>query len=299
MSAGVTRTKEPIRPDWGDPDVVEVPADDVPLLELLETIVDEHVEGSVPETMPARVAVEADDLVDAQELLRDVERGSVPIGGVGYGMSYTLRFARGIEAYREGRQEATLVAVGCSGTKDEAEEPLPARDRYSSSYWSCKEEYGDVVGDDWRIISAEHELLDPDDSIDYYERTVDDLEGVPIDGSGRLPNGDDVDTLQDRWALDVYEQLAAWIDDVAGGPDPRDVELQVLLGRGYRAALEERGVFDRLPAPGELEIAFPFQEVEQAQGGNGHQMGWMTDVVEAHREPHAEAHGEAHQEAQL
>jgi len=44
--------------------------------------------------------------------------------------------------------------------------------------------------------------------------------------------------------------------------------------------LAERDVFERLPAPAALGIAFPFQEEDQAKGGNGNQMGWMTDRVE-------------------
>ncbi len=39
-------------------------------------------------------------------------------------------------------------------------------------------------------------------------------------------------------------------------------------------------MFDRLRAPADLEISFPFQEVPEVQGGNGNQMGWMTDEVE-------------------
>jgi hypothetical protein len=44
-------------------------------------------------------------------------------------------------------------------------------------------------------------------------------------------------------------------------------------------------VFDALRGPAELSVSFPFQEVEQAQGGNGSQMGWMTDVVAAATAP--------------
>jgi hypothetical protein len=69
--------------------------------------------------------------------------------------------------------------------------------------------------------------------------------------------------------------------DVADGIDPRDVELQVLLGRDYRDPLEERGVFDALRAPAGLSVAFPYQEVEQAQGGMIQQIDWMGDAADA------------------
>lgn len=49
----------------------------------------------------------------------------------------------------------------------------------------------------------------------------------------------------------------------------------------YREPLEKRGVFDALRAPGELTVSFPFQEVEDAQGGMFEQIGWMSDEIAA------------------
>lgn len=257
-------------------DAVTVPAADRPLYELLrEILADEHVR----DTMPARLAVACDDLVDVRETVADIDRGVVDIAGVGYGMSYCLRVKRAIEAYRD-REPLRLAAVGCSGSKDHTDGRLPARERYAGAYWTCKRRYGEVVADDWRILSAEHGVLDPATPIEDYERTPEDLRGVPVDAAGLLPSGAPVETLLDRWALDVYEGLDAWLDAVAGGVDPRDVALEVLIGRRYREPLAERGVFDALRGPAGLSVSFPFQEVEQCQGGNGHQMGWLTDEVD-------------------
>lgn len=54
-----------------------------------------------------------------------------------------------------------------------------------------------------------------------------------------------------------------------------------VLGRSYREPLEDRDVFDAIETAGNLEVSFPFQEEPDAQGGNGNQMGWMTDEVAA------------------
>lgn len=262
----------------GTRDAVTVPADDRPLYRLLRDVL---TDASIPDTMPARLAVECDNLVEVREAVTNPERGNAIIGGVGYGLGYLHEVREAVDDHRD-RDPMTLVAVGCSGSKHEDEGTMPARDRYARSYWTCKQRYFETFCDDGgRIISAEHGLLHPDTPIEYYERTPDDLRGVPVDSDDRLPNGDEVTTLLDRWAVDVFDGLQQWLLDAAGGLDPRDVELEVLLGTDYRDPLEDRGVFDALSAPGEITILFPFQEAEQAQGGNGNQMGWMTDEVDA------------------
>lgn len=258
-------------------DSVTVPADDRPLYELLMDILED---AHVRDTMPANLAVACDDLVDVRETVSHPDRGSTQINGPAYGLSYLNEVRRAVERHRD-REPVTLVAVGCSGSKYDVNGTVPAADLYKGAYWSCKDDYSATIGDDRRIISAQHAVLAPDREIEHYERVPSDLEGVPVDSDQRLPSGDAVETLLDQWALRVHNGLSAWLDDVAGGIDPRDVTLEVLLGTSYRDPLEQRGVFDALRGPAEVEIAFPFQEVEQAQGGNGNQMGWMTDEVEA------------------
>jgi hypothetical protein len=183
-------------------------------------------------------------------------------------MSYCSTVAAAIEEHRN-REPITLAAVGCSGSKHQTEGTIPARERYRRGYWTCKRRYGEHVADDYRIISAEHAVLHPETPIEYYERTPDDLKAIPIDSDARLPSGEDVTTLLDRWTLDVYEGLTAWLSNVGGGVDPRDIDLEILLGRRYRDPLEARGVFDSLRISGNLSVSFIFQEVEQAQGGAG------------------------------
>jgi len=261
----------------GARDATTVQAEDKPLYRLLLDILNE---AHVPDTMPARLATECDDLVAVRDAVTDIERGRSGIGGCSYGLSYLKAVRRAIDEYRD-RDPLTLAAVGCSGSKYKDDDLMRAKERYKGAYWSNKSSYGETCSDDWCIISAEHSVLHPETPIEYYEKTPDDLRGIPIDSHQRLPNGDAVTTLLDRWALDVYEGLATWLSDAANGIDPRDVELEILLGRAYREPLEDRGVFDRLRVAGALTVSFPFQEVEQAQGGMFEQIGWMGDEVEA------------------
>jgi hypothetical protein len=254
-----------------------VPADDTPLYRLLmDVLADRHV----PDTMPARLATACDDLVAVRGAVTDIERGRSGIAGVSYGLSYLKTVEDAIDEYRD-RDPVRLVAVGCSASKHEDDGVMPAADRYKGSYWVGKRRYYETVGDDGRIISAKHAVLDPETPIVYYERTPDDLAGVPVDHEGRLPDGREVRTLLDEWALRIYHGLQAWLRDEAGGVDSRDVELEVLLGRDYRDRLADRGVFDALRGPADLSISYPYQEIEAAQGGMIQQIDWMGDAADA------------------
>lgn len=263
---------------WGVRDATTVPAGDKPLYRLLRRLLDDT---GVPDVMPAYLAAACDDLVDVKRAVENIDRGRADVGGVGWGMSYCYRVRDAIEEHRD-RPPMRLVAVGCSGTKDKSPGELPAKDRYRGGYWTNKREYAETYGAEWRVISAEHAVLNPSTPIEYYERTPGDLEGVPVDSNDRLPSGDPVTTLLDQWALDVYEGLAGWLALAAGGIDPRDVVLEVLLGETrYAEPLRDRGVFDALRGPAGIEIRFPFRDIDQARGGIGNQRSWMSDRVEA------------------
>lgn len=272
-------------------EVIEVPPDKVDLYGLLRHILED---ASVPKSMPARLARSADDLVDVLELVDDIERGLIDTDGAAYGLSYALEAKRAIEAHRD-RDPLTLVAVGCSSSKDESDGPLAAAERYTGGYWTNKREYLEEIGDDGRIISAEHALLEPDEPIEYYETHIEDLDGIPVDHDGRLPSGDPVDTLVDLWALNVYHGLTRWLDEAAGGVDPRDVELEVLLGKPYHNRLRDRDVFDALRARGDLDVSFPFrEEVDYSDGGGiGKQRSWMAEQVATARAADVDTDAEA------
>ncbi|WP_276257168.1 DUF6884 domain-containing protein [Halomontanus rarus] len=262
-----------------DTRAVTVPAEKRPLYDLLmDVLADTHV----PDLMPANLARECSNLVEARQTVESIDRGRSDFQGVGYGMSYCYRARDAIVAHRD-RDPIRLVAVGCSGTKDETDDPLPAKDRYGGGYWTNKRQYYEAsCDDDGKIISAEHDLLDPETPIDYYETTPDDLRGIPVDHDGRLPNGDRVQTKLDAWAFDVHIELTRWIREVANGIDPRDVVLEILLGKSYEKPLRDRGVFGALRIQGDLEVSFPFRtEVDYSDGGGvGKQRSWMADEVQ-------------------
>jgi len=264
-------------------DATVVPAEDRPLYRLL---LDLLWTEKVPDTMPARLATACEDLVDVWESLVS-QQGSASVGGVQWGLSY-CKLVRDVISDHRDRDTLPLVAVGCSGSKFDDPEPLPAKRRYKGAYWTNKREYGETCAADWRIISAEHAVLDPETPIEDYDCTPDRLRGVPVDSADCLPSGDPVTTLLDQWARDVLEGLLMWLSEQTAGVDPRDIELQILLGRGYREPLEERGVFEALEVDGDLSLSFPFQEEPQAQGGMLQQIDWMGDAVDAAKEAEAD-----------
>jgi hypothetical protein len=261
---------------WGVRGATTVEEADKPLYRLLMDIL---AETSVPDLMPAHLAAGCEDLVDVRETVVDIDRGLVDLPGASYGMGYCLRVRDAIDEHRD-RDPLQLALMGCSGSKHDVDGKVPARDLYARGYWTVKERYGSVVGDDWRILSAEHAVLHPDEEISYYERIPGDLQGVPVDSTARLPNGDPVRDRLDHWALSVYNGLVRWLDEVTQGVDPRDVALQVCVGEKYRDPLEERAVFERLEAVGDLTVTFPFQEEPEAAGGIGPQQSWMNSVVD-------------------
>ncbi|ELZ96629.1 DUF6884 domain-containing protein [Haloferax sulfurifontis] len=256
--------------------VATVPASKRPLYQLLMDLL---TDVRVPDLMPARLAIDCRDIVEARELVGDIDRGSVTVDGVSYGMGYCQSVAEAIDDYRD-RDPLTLVAVGCSGSKHKNDGLLPAKDRYRGGYWTNKRQYAETIGDDWGVISAEYALLEPTEGIPDYERVPSDHRGVPVDHDGRLPSGDAVRTKLDLWAYEVHNHLSEWLDAAANGVDPRDVELQVLLGKKYEQPLRERGVFDALRVRGSLDVSFPFREVEGLTG-IGKQRGWMVSEVDA------------------
>jgi hypothetical protein len=262
-------------------DAVILAAADKPLYRLLIEVL---AESRVPDLMPARLATACDDLLDVTRAVKDIDRGLADIGGVGWGLSYCYRVSDAIEVHRN-RTPKHLVVVGCSGTKISDPEPLAAAERYAGGYWTNKREYYETIGDEGRILSAEHGVLDPTEPIAYYETHIEDLDGIPVDHDGRLPSGDDVTTLVDLWAFNVYNGLTQWLQSAAGGVDPRDVDLEVLLGKPYHTRLDVRGVFDELQIRGSLDISFPFREEVDYSGGGGigKQRSWMATKVEAAR----------------
>jgi len=64
----------------------------------------------------------------------------------------------------------TIVLVSCG--KRKLSKPAAAKDMYTSPRFKMARAYAERVGDDWRILSAKHGLLKPDDVIEPYDETV-------------------------------------------------------------------------------------------------------------------------------
>jgi len=108
----------------------------------------------------------------------------------------------------------------------------------------------------------------------------------------RRPDGTPIVTEMDRWATAVATSLCRWVAGFRqrrAKPWENDAnQLLVLAGRDYVEPLRERGVFEygiaRMgndPNSGvkfPLETRFLFEEIPA--GGNGEQMGWMSDAIE-------------------
>ena len=79
--------------------------------------------------------------------------------------------------HREGQpivNQETIVLVACA--KGKRAEPAVAHDLYTSD-WFCKARaYAESASDRWYILSAKHGLVEPDQVIAPYERTMRDMD---------------------------------------------------------------------------------------------------------------------------
>ena len=64
----------------------------------------------------------------------------------------------------------TVALVSCVAAK--RAHPAPAKDLYISPWFRKASRYADVVADDWHILSAEYGLVNKDDVIAPYEKTL-------------------------------------------------------------------------------------------------------------------------------
>jgi hypothetical protein len=100
---------------------------------------------------------------------------------------------------------AVLVACGDAKAPDLSR----AKDLYTSNYFDLKRRYAETHADLWRIVSAEHGILEPDEVVAPYDTTLDDL-------------GDEeerawlADVAEDLHELHVEEDVDCWTV-LAGG----------------------------------------------------------------------------------
>lgn len=183
-----------------------------------------------------------------------------------------------------------------------------AEDLYTSTYFGVKREFADVVtawarGYDagpWGVLSAEHGVVENWHPLQPYNTKIDDLGDDPTNPDHRVsnplgrrrPDGQEIVTEMDQWAASVAAGLCRWVASYRErGAEPWENdanELLVLAGQKYITPLRDRGVFEygiaRMAGdPNEghtfpLETRYLFEEIPA--GGNGEQMGWLSEVID-------------------
>ncbi len=229
--------------------------------------------------------------------------------------------------------DGTLVLVGCGKAKRDPTDPVDrhaaadhiermsgqhlrdggwywrAEDLYTSTYFQAKRAFAETVtrwqsGDPdttpWAILSAEHALLFPWETVQPYDTTIADLGDDPLDPADRVtalgqrrPDGQEVVTEMDQWATLVAAGLSRWLAmhrEAGGLPYTTDATtLLVLAGQEYIKPLRERGVFQYGAArttgdPNdyrELDVGVRYLFEEIHADGIGEQMAWLSDAISA------------------
>ena len=153
--------------------------------------------------------------------------------------------------------------VGCGAQK--RDEACMVREMYTSNYFALKREWAENYCYRWLIVSAEYAVVHPEDEIKPYETDLRELS----------------EKTREMWTDLVTKDLRFHLSTVGGTPHSHEVVL--LMGGTYREHVRE--ALRRLPYGYEEEdehadVYSPFEEVEEARGGNGSQMGWLKDEVE-------------------
>lgn len=138
----------------------------------------------------------------------------------------------------------TVALVSCVATKRPGKHA--ARDLYASAWFKKVREHVEVAGLTWYILSAKYGLVAPDQEIEAYEMTLNNM------------------GLQDRraWAFDVIGQIAKQL--------PGHDRFALFAGARYREFLEPL-----LAAQG-AKIQVPMEGLTQ-----GRQLNWL-DTHQAH-----------------
>ncbi|NJL32020.1 MAG: hypothetical protein HC898_10530 [Phycisphaerales bacterium] len=104
-----------------------------------------------------------------------------------------------------------IALVSC--VKHKRSVPSPARDLYQSSLFRGLRKYAEANSDAWYILSAKYGVLQPDQVVEPYERTL-----------NKMGKADQL-----KWAEFVQEQLDELI--------PPDAMVIILAGQRYREHL--------------------------------------------------------------
>ena len=156
-----------------------------------------------------------------------------------------------------------IALIGCGKSKVDLDdgETVPAKDLYDSTYFRLKREFAETCCDKWRILSAKHGLLAPDEEIEPYDASLN-------------PRSDSYigDYQAGKWAVQTSQSLRVF--DSFQAIHARYV---VLAGEDYVTHIEEE------LKRGSRPVAFPFRADDLA--GNGDQMGWLREQIDTDHPP--------------
>lgn len=155
-----------------------------------------------------------------------------------------------------------IALVGCGKSKIDVDdgEAVPAKDLYDSAYFQLKREYAETCCDKWRILSAKHGLLSPDEEIGPYDATLN-------------PRSDSYigDYEAGKWAVRTADSIGVF-DSVQAIHS----HYVVLAGEDYVTHVED--ALQRL-----RHVRFPFRRDDL--GGNGDQMAWLREQIDSYHPP--------------
>lgn len=156
-----------------------------------------------------------------------------------------------------------IALVGCGESKVDVEdgETVPARDLYDSNYFQLKREYAETCCDEWRILSAKHRLLSPDEEIESYDASL-------------SPRSDSYigDYEAGKWAVRTgleFQTLASFKAIYA--------EFVILAGEDYVGHIEEY-----LEA-NTRRVTYPFRADDLE--GIGDQQSWLRSEIDSWHPP--------------
>lgn len=148
-----------------------------------------------------------------------------------------------------------LYLVGCGQSK--ADEPREAQHLYTSSYFTVKSEAAQELGDDWRILSAQHGVVMPETELEPYDTSINDLEDQELD------------SFREQIRRELHRWVGGYCRDVADDGSAV-VELRILLGQDYHRKIQPVLEDLKRERAGNLRTRNPFAEMDA--NGNGEQM---------------------------
>ena len=157
-----------------------------------------------------------------------------------------------------------IALVGCGAAKQDLDdgEIVPAKDLYTSPYFSLKREYAVECCDEWKILSAKHGLLDPETEIETYDASLN-------------PRSDRYigDYEAGVWAVETAQSLSVWTSFKI--PYTHYV---VLAGEDYVGHRHIEDELNRL-----RHVAFPFRRDDLE--GIGDQQRWLREEIDTYHPP--------------